>query len=168
MAQCSTCSKTILFGGEKAEGLRFCNEQCLAAGKVLLESRRIPADVVARALVEVVDGKCPVCGGPGPVELFLSHRVFSAVVVTSWKSVPQISCRRCATKSQLGSTLSSLLLGWWGIPWGLVVTPVQIARNLAGLARKADRENPSKELEEFVRARLASQAQTPASTARAA
>jgi hypothetical protein len=29
-------------------------------------------------------------------------------------------------------TLLSLLLGWWGIPWGLIYTPLAVATNLAG------------------------------------
>jgi hypothetical protein len=29
-------------------------------------------------------------------------------------------------------TLLSLLLGWWGIPWGLIYTPLVIITNLSG------------------------------------
>ncbi|MFN4260477.1 MAG: hypothetical protein ACK4RK_14380 [Gemmataceae bacterium] len=29
-------------------------------------------------------------------------------------------------------SLLSLLLGWWGIPWGLVYTPLVLVNNLAG------------------------------------
>ena len=29
-------------------------------------------------------------------------------------------------------TLLSLTLGWWGIPWGFVYTPLALANNLAG------------------------------------
>jgi hypothetical protein len=29
-------------------------------------------------------------------------------------------------------TLVSLLLGWWGLPWGLVYTPVVLFTNLSG------------------------------------
>ena len=28
--------------------------------------------------------------------------------------------------------LVSLILGWWGLPWGVIHTPVTIASNLAG------------------------------------
>jgi hypothetical protein len=123
---------------------------------------------VARALAQVVEGNCPVCGGPGPVDVFASYRVHSAVVVTTWKSLPRISCRGCATKSQLAGALYCFLLGWWGIPWGLVLTPIQIVRNLAGLTKDADRSRPSKLLEAVVRARLASEASAQPSATRAA
>ena len=29
-------------------------------------------------------------------------------------------------------TLLSLLLGWWGIPWGLIYTPLTLLTNLSG------------------------------------
>lgn len=29
-------------------------------------------------------------------------------------------------------TLVSLLLGWWGLPWGFIYTPLVLATNLAG------------------------------------
>jgi hypothetical protein len=29
-------------------------------------------------------------------------------------------------------TLLSLLLGWWGFPWGLIYTPAALAKNLSG------------------------------------
>jgi hypothetical protein len=32
----------------------------------------------------------------------------------------------------LGYTLLSLLLGWWGLPWGFVYTPLVLATNLLG------------------------------------
>jgi hypothetical protein len=32
----------------------------------------------------------------------------------------------------LGFTTISLLLGWWGIPWGLIRTPMALATNLGG------------------------------------
>jgi hypothetical protein len=32
----------------------------------------------------------------------------------------------------LGYTLLSLFLGWWGLPWGFVYTPLCLATNLLG------------------------------------
>lgn len=29
-------------------------------------------------------------------------------------------------------TLATLMLGWWGIPWGVIYTPLCLATNLAG------------------------------------
>ena len=32
----------------------------------------------------------------------------------------------------LAHTTATFLVGWWGIPWGLVYTPMAIFRNLSG------------------------------------
>jgi hypothetical protein len=32
----------------------------------------------------------------------------------------------------LGYTLLSLLLGWWGFPWGIIYTPMALITNLGG------------------------------------
>jgi len=168
MKSCAHCGTTILFGGVSEDGHRFCNAKCHEAGKLALQSQRIPPEVVARAVAEVAGGNCPVCNGPGPVDVFTSYRVLSALVVTSWRNTPRVSCRGCATKSQLVSTLYSFFLGWWGIPWGFIMTPVQIVRNLAGLSQEADPARPSKLLETMVRTGLARQASTQPAAKRAA
>lgn len=168
MKACAHCGTSILFGGRKNDGQTYCNDTCMERGTLVLRSRELPPEVVARAMAEVVDGNCPVCDGPGPVDVFVSHRVISALVATTWKTIPRISCRGCATKAQLGNTLTSFLLGWWGFPWGLLMTPVQIVRNLAGLSREADREHPSEQLESLVRMKLATQAQVEPAPRRAA
>jgi hypothetical protein len=99
-----------------------------------------------------------VCGGNGPVDVFTSHRVHSMLYVTSWRSLPRISCRGCATKAQLGGLFYSLCLGWWGIPWGFVMTPVQIFRNLNGLRQDPEPTRSAPQFEALVRMRLAREA----------
>jgi hypothetical protein len=80
------------------------------------------------------------------------------LVLTSWKSVPQISCRGCGVKSQLGGAAFSLVAGWWGFPWGLLFTPVQVGRNVFGMLRGPDPLNPSPSLEKAIRMNIAAQA----------
>jgi hypothetical protein len=36
----------------------------------------------------------------------------------------------------------SALLGWWGMPFGLIITPYQLTRKVAGMLRGADRPSP--------------------------
>jgi hypothetical protein len=91
----------------------------------------------------------------GPVDVHVRHTIWSAVFLTSWKSTPEISCRGCATKGQLGDAALSLLVGWWGFPWGLLMTPVQIGRNVFGLVKGPDPTNPCAQLEKFVRMNMA-------------
>lgn len=37
-----------------------------------------------------------------------------------------------AAAASLPYCLITLMLGWWGVPWGLLLTPVVIWRNLSG------------------------------------
>jgi hypothetical protein len=106
---------------------------------------------------EVHQGNCPKCSGRGPVDVHTSYRVWSALLMTWWESRPHICCRSCGIKSQLGDAAFSFILGWWGFPWGLVLTPIQISRNLIGIARGVDAASPSPQLERLIRISVGSQ-----------
>jgi len=156
--KCDYCGSTILFGGKRDGEFRFCNDRCHQSGVLLAVSRQVPDNLVQQQVWSVHQGRCPRCGGTGPTDVHVSHRVWSALVLTSWASRPQVSCRRCGMKSQAGDALFSLVLGWWGFPWGLVMTPVQIGRNLVGLAKGPDPTKPSPQLEKIVRMSMANRA----------
>lgn len=97
----------------------------------------------------------------------MSHRITSIVVMTSWSSRQQISCRSCGLKSQAFSGVYCLFLGWWGIPWGILGTPIQILRNIGEMVKPPDPATPSPELQRVVRSVLAQQiaAQNPGAPA---
>ena len=159
MAKCAYCGSMLLFGGKKEGDLRFCNDACWQKGRVLVVARQIPDEVVKQRTHEIHGGACPRCNQRrGPVDVHTSHKVWSMILMTSWSSVPQISCRSCGVKSMLSATASSLLLGWWGIPWGIFITPVQISKNIWGLVRSDESAHPSGKLEQMVRVGLASHA----------
>ncbi len=120
-------------GGVRAGAERYCNQKCRNNAAVLSMARHIPQDVFEQQVEAVFHGNCPKCGGAGPVEAHKVHQVWSALVLTQWKSRVQVSCRSCATKSQLGGAAFSAFCGWWGFPWGLILTPVQITRNFMGI-----------------------------------
>jgi len=166
MAKCDYCCSTIIFGGKNDVNGRFCNQKCQSRGGLLAISRQLPDATVQDQLLKTHQGRCPRCQGPGPVDVHVSHKVWSALVLTSWSSAPQISCRACGMKSQATGALFSLFLGWWGFPWGLILTPVQIGRNLFGMAHTPESSHPSPQLEKTVRMSLAaSSIQTNAAAA---
>jgi hypothetical protein len=158
MAACGSCGTTVLFGGATIGQTRYCNAKCAQRGQILAYSQQLAPDVVHDSVSRVHRGACPRCQGPGPVDVHTSYRVWSALVVTQWQSLTHVACRSCGRKSQIGDGLLSLLLGWWGFPWGLVMTPVQIARNIAGLMKSPSENGPSPKLETAVRVALASNA----------
>jgi hypothetical protein len=157
MAKCDYCSSTIIFGGKRDANGRFCNQKCRGRGALLAISRQLPDPSVQDQVWKVHQGPCPKCSGAGPVDVHISHRVWSAFVLTSWSSWPDLSCRSCGIKSQAVGAAFSLVLGWWGFPWGLVVTPIQIGRNLFGMASPPEPTKPSPQLEKIVRMTIAGQ-----------
>jgi len=157
MAKCDYCGSTILFGGARDGNLRFCNDRCHQAGVLVAISKQIPDTQVQETIWKVHQGRCPKCGGSGPIDVHSSYRVWSAVVLTRWTSYLQISCRPCGLKKQFADAGFSLLLGWWGFPWGLIVTPIQVSRNLISAARPPEPSKPSAELEKALRMGMARQ-----------
>lgn len=154
MATCAYCGSTIIMGGVQAGGLRYCNNKCHQSAYILAASQHIPPDVIERELNRLWRGNCPKCQGAGPVDVHRVYEVWSAAVLTRWTTKQQLSCRSCATKRQLGGTAFSLVLGWWGFPWGLILTPVQVTRNVIAMCGGPDRTTPSGDLRKLVQVNL--------------
>lgn len=151
MATCAYCGTTILFGGVRSGDLWFCDHACANNGAPTLAAMNIPSHEVEKEARAVHQGNCPRCQGAGPVDIHVGHKVWSTGFHTSWVSNPRLCCRSCGRKHQLGSAVFSLLLGWWGFPWGLIITPVQLTRNLVGLFGGPNPASPSQTLERIVR-----------------
>jgi hypothetical protein len=157
MASCAYCDSWLLFGGKKEGDLRFCNDECRQKGIVLIVAGQIPEAIVQKHVREVHAGPCPSCKQrQGPIDVHTAHKIWSIVFMTSWVSRPQISCRSCGLKAQLLGTASSLLVGWWGIPWGLLMTPVQVGKNVVGMLKPPEPGKPSAQLARLIRINLAS------------
>jgi hypothetical protein len=104
---------------------------------------QFPPEAVEKYVAEFHAGAYPRCQGPGPVDAHPAHSVFSVLILTRWTTESRLSCRGCGKKRQATALASSLVLGWWGFPWGLLVTPVQLVRNVVELAKKTDPSQPS-------------------------
>ncbi len=150
MAKCDYCGTSILFGGVRYQNYRFCNASCQQNGYALIATHQIPVEVLEEQVRAVHQGACPCCSGREPVDVHTSHRVWSAFVLTSWVSRPRICCSKCGRTEKIKDALFSLFLGWWGFPWGLIVTPIQILRNLAGLLNQPDPSTPSHKLRRLI------------------
>ena len=157
MASCANCGQAILFGGVKHGTLRFCNQRCYNAAKHLHLEVDVPEDELEELLAAFHEGDCPCCSGPGPVDFHYSYRVISFIVLTRFQTIPKISCRSCAQKSKLGNFFATLFLGWWGFPWGIIITPVYLCKNLYSLIFPVSADVPSDQLREFIRNNIAQQ-----------
>jgi hypothetical protein len=157
MPKCGYCGSTIIMGGVRSGDQRFCNNSCFQNARILSVTKNVPNDVLERKIEEVWRGNCPKCRGLGPVDVHKVHEVWSALVLTRWTSRSQVSCHSCAMKRQLGGIAFSFFFGWWGFPWGLVLTPVQITRNVIGMSRGPDPARPSESLRRAVLVSLGTQ-----------
>jgi len=66
---------------------------------------------------------CPKCGQHHTLLIgILIREVKSFVVLTHYKKTTIILCPTCAEKKRKDAMISTALLGWWGIPWGIFRT----------------------------------------------
>lgn len=98
------------------------------------------------------------------MDVHVSYWVWSLLVLTQWKTTPQVSCRACGVKKQLAGAAFSLGLGWWGIPWGLLMTPLQIVRNVTAVFNGPEPTQPSPQLERVLRVNIGARAARAASS----
>ena len=116
----------------------------------MVVAQDIPEEVVARYTLKVHQGICPKCRKEGPIDVHTSHQIYSLLIYTSYKSTPVICCRSCGIKNQVTDLFGSIILGWWGIPWGVLMTPVQIMKNIAGMITGPNPSTPSDQLHGMV------------------
>ncbi len=76
---------------------------------------------------------CSVCGKPSAQPFYsIFYKVKSFLVVSVRSPIQGIHCRSCAAKASLRATVVTWLLGWWGIPWGPILSVHAIFVNLFG------------------------------------
>ena len=154
MGKCVSCGRTIAFGGIKEGDRQFCGKPCRDRAHLNSASAQLPDEFVLEKAHEVHSSACPKCGGAGPVDLHTSYTVWSAGVLTRWGHKSEVCCRACGRNAKLKAIAFSGLLGWWGFPWGLLMTPAQLIRNVGGIVKGHDPSRPSDKLVELVRKNL--------------
>lgn len=152
--ECDYCGRTGR--SVKDQGQKFCSTNCLRNARLMEASVDIPEQEILKHATELKNGTCPSCRGrESKIELRKYYWVWSALFITQWGTSSKVCCKKCGTKSNLLSIISCMLLGWWGIPWGIVKTPVQITSNIAAMFRRFDKSKPSEELIQAARLQLA-------------
>ena len=88
---------------------------------------------------------CSECGEKTSSKLIgtLIRTVKSFIFFTSYKKTPIISCKTCADKKRKDAMISTAVLGWWGIPFGIFRTPQAL---IASMTDKKKREQISDEI----------------------
>lgn len=82
---------------------------------------------------------CSSCGKPTAQPRNVIFRsVVSVLITTITTPVQGIFCSVCARKAGLRASIISGLFGWWGVPWGPILTVKEIVRNSLGGERKPE------------------------------
>src|SRR5688572_23683160 len=110
MARCAYCNSPLWFMRKRVGDVEFCTDTCAANGQLLFQARAIPEAEALELAGRMAQGPCPRCHGPGPIDVYTSHQVWSALLLTSWKSTPSVSCRRCSRKAQATDLTVSFFL----------------------------------------------------------
>jgi len=155
---CPTCGTSVLFGGVKVGNKRYCSKKCYEADEINRVAAQIPNEHVEQLANELHSGMCPKCKNRGPVDIHKSHSVYSVIFITKFETRAHLLCKKCATKQQATDLIGSLLLGWWGIPFGILITPIQIIKNVISMCQNPGINGPSDDLKQRARLILASHA----------
>lgn len=152
---CPTCGNSILFGGIKDGKKKYCSKRCYEADEINRVATTIPENDVEALAQNIHKGHCPKCNGTGPIDIHKSYSVYSILIYTKWQTNEHLLCKKCASKQQATDLVGSLLLGWWGIPFGLIVTPIIILMNTVAMFQDPGIKGPTKALNHRSRSILA-------------
>jgi hypothetical protein len=74
---------------------------------------------------------CPFCGSAAEkLNATVTAEVMSFVVFSVYNKKVKIGCPGCLSKANNNALAKTVLLGWWGIPWGVIRTVQSIAVNI--------------------------------------
>lgn len=66
---------------------------------------------------------CPVCNSSKEkLNATITGKVVSFIVFTNYEKEVKVACPDCLDKQNKDAMVKSVLLGWWGIPWGIART----------------------------------------------
>ena len=154
MGHCGYCKEFVIAGGIRDHGRVYCSRECHYHGRVKANAQQVPEEMVESEVSEIFDGACPICEGPGPIDLHKVHYDWSALLFCRLYTEQVLTCRPCARKRQLRAVLFCGTLGWWSLS-GLAITPAQIFLNLQAAFLKEASNEPSKALRRLVSKQIA-------------
>jgi len=74
---------------------------------------------------------CPHCGTSGKrLNGTLVMETMSFLIITRHSKKLMIGCADCLDKRMMEANTMSALIGWWGVPWGLIRTPQTLISNI--------------------------------------
>lgn len=94
--------------------------------------------------------QCPHCQTSNkPLNATVVSEVMSFIFITHYQQRVKIGCPDCLDSAMHNAQLKTLLLGWWGIPWGIIRSIGAIASNIK-FKKQHYEEGPNEALKSFV------------------
>ncbi len=96
------------------------------------QQKEISAEEITEYVNLIEKSACPKCGLHFEnLNASRIHKVRSFVIMTSSSSNLYIACDTCISKEKNKQLIWNILLGWWGIPWGFIKTPMAIVQHIS-------------------------------------
>jgi len=93
-------------------------------------TKEVNAEELADYVETLRNLPCPICGSTGEkLNATIVSSVMSFIVFTHQSKELKIACPQCLNKQNNNAMIKTALLGWWGIPFGLVRTPAALMFN---------------------------------------
>jgi hypothetical protein len=74
---------------------------------------------------------CPVCSSTAAqLNAVVIGSVKSFIILTQYKKKLMVACPSCLQQANQKATSSTALMGWWGLPWGIIRTSQALFRNI--------------------------------------
>jgi len=154
MARCDNCKGLLLISRTSFAGGTFCGAGCVEKFKIALTERVVPAAALADEITKIHMAACPVCKGPGPLDVYEANKATGMLVAYQVKTLKRLSCAKCGRSLKLQAAAHCFFLGWWGLH-AAVHTLVYLPKNLIGAVAAKPAPEPSQQLTRLVKIRLA-------------
>jgi hypothetical protein len=74
---------------------------------------------------------CPFCNADNnKLNATITGTTISYIFLTHYRKEIKIGCPTCLDRQINNAMITSALLGWWGIPWGIIRTPAALLFNV--------------------------------------
>ena len=142
----------------RPEALTLLQEELGARGLAEVAQKEIDAQFRVLSASETEEycaliqaAPCPICHSAStPLNATITSKVSSFIFLTTWKEELVIACPTCLDKLTESATSHSIIVGWWGIPWGIIRT-IKAIRSNKKMAKSHHVPYPNASLTAFVR-----------------
>ncbi len=125
-----------------------------AADAVRVQNKRHSMEEIDAYCALVRKLNCPQCGGSiTPLNAALISSTISILIVTIQNKKLKVACPDCLDKANGKAITTTLLLGWWGFPWGPIRAIQSLGHNNKSKTMNHE-EGPNDHLRSFVAANI--------------